>query len=377
MADQDQTTSPPPEETPAEDQATARSDADDELRGEGEPHAPPAEEALDSALKEEVEREVDAAFADDAATETDPAAVAEPEAAATPAEAQSPPAKQAEPGEAATPAEAASPPAGQAEPVEPEEAETPSPSAAVADVDNQAATTGLAFDDDEASDLEAKKVLMEEVSELEAAAERQEAQTAPEGEPAEGPAGEPAAETVAQAPAEEAVNEDQSAEGESPASEVSAEGQTPSEAAETAEASQPAEAEDQPSEQPADEETPQPEEAPAGEGEKSPKPSQAAIDAVAETEREALLEEQPAEGRKEADDEKDSEEEGESAETEGGLGSLLLLPLQALVFLLGLMDRPFRGVGPDTRDLLGKLGLACLVTAVLIFIFALLRPLFS
>ena len=301
MADQDQTTSPPPEETPAEDQAAARVESADQQPAETAPDAPQEGELLDSALKEEIEREVDAAFADDAAAETDAAAAEE-----------------------SAPGQAESPSGEQAPATESEATKAPSASAAEADLQQQMAATGLTFDDDEAGAGEAKKVLMEEMGELEAAAEQS--------------AEEPSA----------------------------------------AEESPPAEGEDQPSEQPPDEEAPQPEEAPAGEQEESPESSQAEGDAVAETERAALLEEQPAEDKKEADDEgRENEEEDEAAETGSGPGRLLLPPLRALVFLLNLIDRPFRGVGPGTRDILGKLGIAYLIATAMAFAYVLLRPLFS
>ena len=54
-------------------------------------------------------------------------------------------------------------------------------------------------------------------------------------------------------------------------------------------------------------------------------------------------------------------------------GDLSVGALRVMAAILELVDRPFRGLSPDTRDLLGKMAIATFLAAILITIVALLR----
>ena len=51
-----------------------------------------------------------------------------------------------------------------------------------------------------------------------------------------------------------------------------------------------------------------------------------------------------------------------------GFAWLLRLPVKGFVWLLNLIDKPFSGVGPDTRNLLGKSAIFVLLTSALLLV---------
>jgi hypothetical protein len=299
-------TQAPNEATPPDETLT------DESPVEASRAAEPQTEELDSALKAEVQREVDAAFDDKT---TQPASVPPTEAESAVATAPATPSS-AEPADDDIRRQIADmgmdlnlPAQETAKPSPPPPA-AESPTEMTAEGDAAAAPTG---DDGPAFDQnEADKVLAAEMAQLAAAQANAAAET---------PAASPAVEadgTSATAVAD-ASNE---------AAEAVAQGERAALMDEKAEAT--AQADD--TKQPAGKDT--------AEGD-------APADAVAP----------------------------EPDEWPAWVAALMLLPLKVLVAVCGLVNLPFRWVDPDTRTIVGRMAIAALVVSLLVLLTALILPL--